>query len=105
MDNESDAWRLGVDRRLALHDELLDRHSDDIRRLTDGINQLQVNLAQTATKDDVANLATRIDAAVNGLLRDALQAMPMKQSLLWGGITAIATIGMVVLEILRARGG
>lgn len=99
-----DSWRLGVDRRLAEHDTLLERHGDDIRRLSEGISQIQITLAQMATKGDVAALATRIDNAVNGLLRDALQAMPMKQSLLWGGITAVATLGMVVLEIIRAQG-
>lgn len=96
--NDDDRWREQVD-------ATLQRHAAHLEKLDGYISELRTALAMTATKGDILTLRGHIDSAVNGLLRDALQAMPPRLGLMLGIITVIATVAMVVLEIIRVRPG
>lgn len=66
-------------------------------RLDKDISEIRVILGQTATKTDVANLGAKIDQAVSGVLRDAINAVPGRHIAIWTTVMAIATIGLVLL--------
>ena len=72
--------------------------SDAIRRLETDMEEIRVTLGLMATREDVQGVRTHIDNAINGLLRDALNAAPMRQSVLWGALVALATVGMLIIE-------
>ncbi len=65
------------------------------------IVELRAKIAQTATKSDIAGLQVNIEKAINGLLGDALNAIPGKQAAMWGGVVAVATIAIVIISLLR----
>ena len=81
--------------RLAAADK---QHDSAIHRLETDMQEIRVTLGMMATKEDAAEIRTHIDGAVNGLLRDALNAAPMRQSVLWGALVALATVGMLVVS-------
>lgn len=71
------------------------------------IQEINVKLSGTATREDIAGLesrlGTRIDAGINGILQKALDAIPAHQALsinrmmmIWTAITALATIGALI---------
>lgn len=76
-----------------------ERHETDIARLTADMAEIRETLKHTATKDDILGLRSHISDAVNGILRDALNATPMKQSVFWSAIVAVATIGLYIMAI------
>lgn len=87
--------RLGsLERTVATHDSM--------------IREMRGRLEQTATKADLAGyserLAAKIDSAVNGLLRDAISAIPARQAVMWAavmGVAAVVTGVITVLEFVR----
>jgi len=87
MPDEDIAFKVAV---LRGDHENLRRH---VERLDSDISEIKTTLARTATKDDVAAVGTKIDSAINGLLRDALNAIPAKQTMWWTAVMAIAAIG------------
>lgn len=76
-----------------------ERHDADIARLTADMVEIRESLKCTATKDDIQALRSHISDAVNGILRDALNATPMRQSVFWSAIVAVATIGLYIMAI------
>ncbi len=75
-----------------------------IGTLSDDIAEIKRGLENVATRKDIADLHQHVDHSVNSLLRDALQSVPGRQSLLWGAIVAIATVGTLVLKFLEHHG-
>ena len=71
----------------------LDEDIAEIRRLFDRV----------ATKDDMAALTQHVDKSINGILRDALAAVPGRQSLLWGTLVGLATVGTLVVKFLEVH--
>lgn len=82
----------------ALH-EADKRHDIAISRLETDMAEIRETLKHTATKDDILGLRSHISDTVNGILRDALNATPMKQSVFWSAIVAVATIGLYIMAI------
>ncbi|MGH7068171.1 MAG: hypothetical protein ACREFO_05950 [Acetobacteraceae bacterium] len=78
----------------------VDAHDRRIGQLEVDMGEIRGYLGRTATKADVADMGGRIMAAINGLLRDALNAMPARQAAIWGAVVAIATIGMLAAALL-----
>lgn len=87
-------------RRLDAAESRLDMHDRKIAQLEVDMGEIRTYLGQTATKADLAEMGARISAAINEVLRDALNAMPARQSAIWGGVVAIATIGLLLVTLL-----
>ncbi len=86
--------------RIEAVEKRVDAHERRIGQLEVDMGEIRVYLGQTATKTDLAALGERIHGAINGLLRDALNAMPVRQAAIWGGVVAIATIGMLLVTLI-----
>ncbi|MGH8144313.1 MAG: hypothetical protein ACREU2_17600 [Steroidobacteraceae bacterium] len=97
MPNEVPTYPAG---RIDAVERRIDAHDRRIGQLEVDMGEIRGFLGQTATKADVADLGQRIQAAINGLLRDALNAMPVRQAAIWGAVVAIATIGMLLVTLL-----
>lgn len=86
--------------RVGEHDRLI----SELQRNDDAIME---RLEGMATHEDVLDLAAKVESSINGLLRDALQAVPehaangiAKQAVVWAAIAAIATVGMLIIGIV-----
>lgn len=77
------------------------RHEAAIRKLERDMTEIRDILGQTATKEDISGLSMHVSTQINGILRDALNAAPMKQSVFWGALVALATIGMMLEALLH----
>ena len=75
------------------------RHARRIERLEADMTEIRETLKRTATKTDIAGLQTHVSMQINGILRDALNAAPMKQSILWGAIVALVTFVSFLLRL------
>ena len=75
------------------------RHARRIERLEADMSEIRETLKHTATKADIAGLQNHVSAQVNGVLRDALNAAPMKQSLLWSAIVALVAFASLLLQL------
>lgn len=69
------------------------------------IAALREELGQTATKADLerahGNITAKIEHSINGILRDALAAVPGKQMALWSAIAGIVGVAGVVIGLLN----
>lgn len=74
----------------------LSRHDTMITALNSDIKDIQIALANVATRDQVAALGAHFDHSINIMLRDALSATPQGLSMILAGITAIAGIAATV---------
>lgn len=90
-----------VPARLTLVERRVDANDKRIRQLEIDMGEIRTYLGRTATKADVAEMGARITGAINGILREALNALPVKQAAIWGAVVAIATIGMLAATVLR----
>lgn len=73
-----------------------ERHGELIQRLDDDIAEIRERLGKTATKDDIIGLRAHIDQSINGLLRDALHAVPARQMVWWtAGSVIVAVAGYI----------
>jgi hypothetical protein len=77
----------------------LDEHEQVIVQLQIDMAAMRAKLAETATREDVvkmgASLGAKIDAGINGLLRDALNSVPAKYSATWHAVAAfVAAVGV-----------
>lgn len=81
--------------RLAAADK---QHDTAIHNLQTDMEEIRATLGLMATREDVQGVRSHIDNAINGLLRDALNAAPMRQSVLWGALVALATVGMLIVS-------
>lgn len=77
--------------------------SAHVTQLETDVGEIREALAHTATKEDVAAIGVKIERSINGILRDALNAVPARQASIWAAVTAIATIGIVFITIVRAN--
>lgn len=62
--------------RLALAEHRIDGHDDLLGEMKDTIESMGEFIAKTATKDDVNEIHAHVDSSINGILRDAIGAMP-----------------------------
>ncbi|MGH7056426.1 MAG: hypothetical protein ACREFZ_00900 [Acetobacteraceae bacterium] len=90
-----------VGARLGAAERRLDEHEKRIAELETDMGEIRTYLGEVSTKDDIARLRTYIDGAINGILREALNAVPGWHSLVWGGIAAIAAIIAVAASLLH----
>lgn len=79
----------------------LDEHDKRIGELETDMKEIRIYLGEAATKADIAGLRMYIDGAINGILREALNAMPARRAALWGGVAALATAGMLAVSLLH----
>lgn len=94
------------------HETILKQHAADIdtlKRVTGDhdvhINQLKTDqknmkamLDKMATKNDIDHLALKVDESVNGVLRDAINALPSR-SLNWVGVAITLILGLLLLKV------
>jgi len=100
--SEKHAGQLGQHRdQLSRHDAAIQTLREHHTQFTIKLEALQTRLSLTATKADV-------DGAVNGLLRDALNAVPAteanrinRQNLFWQAVLGLVGIGGLAYSIFR----
>lgn len=81
------------------HGEQIEQAHEHIRRLDVVINDLSERFGATATHEDVLRLHTKIDESVNGILRDALSAVPQKTLVIFSGIMVVVAIIQLVIAL------
>lgn len=86
----------GLETRIEQHERILSRLNADMA-------EIRGFLGHVATKADLSDMGTKIERAINGLLRDALNAVPLKHSAMWGGVAAIAAIGALFVSIVLSH--
>ncbi len=74
--------------------------SDRVGKLDEDIQVLHTALGNTATKDDLNQVAAGIEHSINGLLRDALNAIPARHAALWTAIMAVVAVITLVLNLV-----
>lgn len=67
-------------------------HARMISRLETNMTEMQEALGRTAKKDDIAELRNHLDEQINGILKNALNAMPGHMGMILAGITAVLAI-------------
>lgn len=77
--------------------------SSHVSRLDSDISEIRATLAHTATKADMERISAKIDQAVGGLLKDALNSVPGRQAAMWATVTAMVSVGMLLITILMHR--
>ena len=81
-------------RRIAANEQRMER-------LDDAMADLRERFGSVATHDDVQALHTKIDSSINGLLKDALAAVPGKIALLFAGAMALTSVITLVAYFAR----
>lgn len=89
-----------VERQMGANSREIAQNSREIAQLKIDMGEIRAYLGQTATKADLAEWGAKIHGAINEILRDALNAMPVKQSAIWGAVVGIATIGLMLIALL-----
>lgn len=89
-----------VPARLSLVERRVDANDHRIRQLETDMQEIRTYLDHTATKADVVEMGAKIERAINGILREALNALPVRQAAIWGAVVAIATIGLLLVSLL-----
>lgn len=89
------------------HDQKIDSHDQMIEELRANDIEIMKTLAKSATHDDIQDVHLKIDDAVNGLLKDALNAVPAnaanqiaKQGNLWLAVAAIVALCALIAAIV-----
>jgi phage shock protein A len=89
-------------------DTRVERLEEHVARLDDDISEIRDTLSGMATKTDVAfakvELKSHIDAAIGGVLLNALNAVPGKQAALWTGISGLIAAAAVALATFHGAG-
>jgi len=80
------------------HESQIKSHQESIEKLDISINELQERFGETATHEDVLELHNKIDASVNGLLKDALASVPQKTTLIFTVVMALIAIAQLLLS-------
>lgn len=88
-----------MDVRVSRLETGFDMLSHHVSRLDSDISEIRATLLHTATKADVATIGQKIDQAINGVLRDAINAVPARQAAVWGAVAAICALGLVLLNV------
>ncbi len=63
-----------------------------IQKLDADVEQINAQLAHTAKKTDIESVKTLIAESMNGVLRDALNAVPQKAMAFWTAIVALVAV-------------
>ncbi len=87
--------------RMHAAEKRLEEHEHRVSELETDMREIRAYLGEAATKADIAGPRTYIDGAINGLLREALNATPARHAALWGGVAALATAGMLAVSLLH----
>jgi hypothetical protein len=98
--NEHDVIIAEIKSNQANHMQITERHQAHIGRLDAAMTDLKERFGLMATHDDILELHTKIDGSVNGLLKDALNAIPQKAHLWIIGITGTLTITVAVITAI-----
>jgi len=96
------------DSEIAAINQRLHDHATMIDDLRENDIRIMERLGNAATHEDIIAVNGKIDSAVNGLLRDALQAVPEhaanqigRQSNVWLAIAAIAALCALVVAVVH----
>lgn len=89
-----------LDARLSRLEEGFVKLQSHVSRLDSDMHEIRATLTHTATKADVAGISAKIDQAINGVLKDAINAVPARQAATWSVVTAICGIGMLIITLL-----
>jgi hypothetical protein len=89
-------------------DERVGCLEEHVARLDDDISEIRDTLSGMATKTDLAfaqlELKSHIDAAIGGVLLNALNAVPGKQAALWAAISGLVAAAAVALAAFHGAG-
>lgn len=77
----------------------IEMHDDQIAKLDSTISDLKERFGNVSTHKDIQELHEKIDSSINGLLKDALAAVPGKISLIFTGIIALVAIISLVANL------
>ena len=92
------------DDRISTLERRVTTNEGRIGQLTEDIRGIRQTLRETATKADISSLRTHLDEMINGLLRDAIHAVPAKTAMIWAcGGTAIMCIILIFSLVHGAR--
>lgn len=76
--------------------ESVDRIDSLVRQHDNDISVLKSMLSNTATKSDIEGVHSKIESSIAGLLKDAINAMPAKQSLILTIILVLIAVANLV---------
>lgn len=80
---------------------LIERHEEQISKLDSTMADLRERFGLVATRTDVKELSEKIDSSINGLLKDALAAVPGRIGLAFTGLMALVAIITLVINLVR----
>ncbi|KVW15381.1 hypothetical protein [Burkholderia cepacia] len=92
--------------RIALLEQSRSDHAASIAELKESEKAILERLAMTATKEDVMNLRGHFDEGLNGVLRDAINAVPQhaanataSRANLWFALAGIGSLGALAVMV------
>lgn len=94
----------GHDIEIAEIKQTLSSHAAMIGELKESEKEILAVLGEAATKDDIISVNKNIDQSVNGLLRDAINAMPAKVANWWLAVAALCGVGGLILSLIPHHG-
>ena len=87
-----------------MHDARIQRLEDAMGVLRTDVARISEHLESVPTKVDAAHmegrLSTKIDQTFNGLLQKALDSSPLKGQMIWAGVLALMTLGLLLVAAL-----
>lgn len=96
------------DSEIAAINQRLHDHATMIDDLRENDIRIMERLGNAATHEDIVTVNSKIDSAVNGLLRDALRAVPEhaanrigRQANVWLAVAAIISLIALVVAIIH----
>lgn len=76
-----------LEMRVTSVEQMTQEHDKMLSRLEGNIQEVRATLSGIATHEDVEGLRAHINEQINGLLRNALNAVPAQVGTVFGGIT------------------
>lgn len=76
----------------ATHSVRLDQVEAKLHQVDADIYEVRAKLEQVATKTDIATVKAHAEQLINGILRDALNAVPAKQMVVLTIVLVLATL-------------
>jgi hypothetical protein len=92
-----------LESRADYHERWLRDHENHLKQLDADMAEIRDTLASTATKEDIAALRNDVLSSINGVLRDALNSVPGKQSVMLGGLMAAVAVASLIFTMLHAH--
>ncbi|MGG1948964.1 hypothetical protein AB1286_29860 [Trinickia sp. NRRL B-1857] len=94
--------------RIALLEQAKEEHAESIKGLQESEKAILERLAMTATKDDMMGLRGHFDGAINGVLKDAINAVPQhaanstaRRANVWFALAGIGSLGALAVMIFE----